>query len=1140
MMEVQSTPNRAGSIVAFCFVAASVAPLFIAGPLGAQTNVGRILGKVVDPSGAAVRGCKVEAINTGTKISQIVQADELGLYVFPSLPAGVYDVRVESKGFRRSEELGVVLDPTSERVIDFKLVLGAATETVTVSAAVQQVQTSSGEVSSVIDNVQLSQIPLIGRNYSQLLWLVPGSVATPVTTTGSATTNAIPNPFGLNLSALGQRINGVRSQSTEFTLDGARNIDQGTAQNQMMNPSSEAIEEVKVNTASYSAEFGGRAGSSVNVVTKSGTQQFHGTLFEYVRNNWFDARTFFTAVAAPPLHFNNFGGVVGGPVFIPKKWNMEKNKLFFFYSQEWKYDHEGVTNNNTVPTAAERQGNFQNSSLTAPVDPLNNNAPFPNKAIPASRFSTNGPLLLTPIPLPNSPLSSGHTYISTGTNRTNPRQELARGDYYLSRNTELTYRWTSDRYQFYDDFLNDTLGVPVGQRSRPGYITSISLSQTLSPTAFNFFTFSVAHNGIHATDLGSAIDRSTLGLTFPSVFPENGSRGFPAGEVPGPTVSIAGFTGYGAGQRAQYGEVFFFWRDGFSKVAGSHTLKFGADIHHGNRQNDTYANDQGVVTFNTSATLSTRNAIGDLLLGNFYTYQQDQLDTYTFDRWWEYDFYAQDSWRVNHHLTLEAGLRYNLMPPYINAQGNNATFVPSIFNPANAPAVSRANGAILNTGNPYNGIAILGSSWPAAAKGRLPQYNNPALQSLFIGLPLTGSNINKNDWSPRLGIVYDPFGNGKTAIRTGFGIFYDRMGTDVKVDLTSMPPFVSSANIFNGNIDNPGGGASSVFPSNLALWPLHLPDPTVMTWNFGVEQQLFENTILGVSYVGTAGRHLFRTDDINQLPVGTLLNPANSGANVNALRPYPGYAEIDGRDNGDNSHYNSLQVKLRKRTRSGLSFGVNYTFSRMLDDTAGSVAQVTVGGSAQNTYNANADYGLSAFQRKNVLNFNYIYELPFFAKSHNLVLRKAVGGWEIAGVTTFQSGAPNSVTVSQDIAGIGVGSSRASTNGQDPNLPAGQRTVSQWFNTQAFLPAASMVKGQFGNTGRDILIGPGFQVWSMSMIKNLSFGEKARVQFRAESYNLFNHPNFAGIGTTVGTSNFGSVTAAGPGRILSFGLKLMF
>ncbi len=684
MNQGRSKLNRVYSIAAVYFPLAFAFSCFFGVPVGAQTNVGRISGKVTDPSGAAVPNCKVEAVNTGTRIGQLVQTDELGLYVFPSLPAGVYDVRVENKGFRRTEESGVILDPTSERVIDFKLVLGSASESVTVAAAIQQVQTTSGEVSSVIDNMQLSQIPLIGRNYSQLLWLVPGSVATPVSTTGSATTNAIPNPFGLNLTALGQRINGVRSQSTEFTLDGARNIDQGTAQNQMMNPSSEAIQEVKVNTASYSAEFGGRAGSSVNVVTKSGTQQFHGTLFEYVRNNWFDARTFFTAGAAPPLHFNDFGGVIGGPVFIPKKWNVEKNKLFFFYSQEWKYDHEGTTNNNTVATAAERQGNFQNSSLTAPVDPLNN-TPFPNKIVPASRFSKNGPLLLTPIPLPNSALSSGHTFIATGINQTNPRQELLRGDYYISPKVVMTYRWTSDRYQFFDDFLNDSLGIPEGQRSRPGYITSIGLTQTLSPTAINTFNFSVDHNGIHATDIGDAIYRSTLGLTFPTVYPENGSRGFPAGQVPGPTVSIAGFTGYGAGQRAQYGEAYFFWRDGFTKVAGPHTLKFGADIHHGNRQNDTYANDQGVVTFNTSAALTSKNAIADVLLGNFYTFQEDQADTFTFDRWWEWDFYAQDSWRVNRHLTVEAGLRYNLMPPYINAQGNNATFVPHVFNPANVP-----------------------------------------------------------------------------------------------------------------------------------------------------------------------------------------------------------------------------------------------------------------------------------------------------------------------------------------------------------------------------------------------------------------------------------------------------------------------
>lgn len=992
---------------AIWLAAGLVAPVVLfqpSAPLKGQTTVGKILGKVIDPSGAPVPNCKVEAVNTGTKISQIVQTDELGLYVFPSLPAGTYDLHVERSGFRRSQESGVILDPISERVIDFKLTLGETAESVTVSAAVQQVQTTSGDVGSVVDNVQLSQIPLIGRNYSQLLWLVPGSVATPVSTTGSATTNAVPNPFGLNLTALGQRINGVRSQSTEFTLDGARNIDQGTAQNQMMNPSSEAIEEVKVSTASYSAEFGGRAGSSVSVVTKSGTQQFHGTLFEYVRNNYFDARSFFTSVN-PPLHFNDFGWVIGGPVYVPGKWNIQKNKLFFFYSQEWKYDHEGTTYNDTVPTAAERQGNFQNSSLTAPVDPLNNNAPFANKIVPVSRFSKNGPLLLEPIPLPNSSLASNHTFIAVGENQTNPRQELARGDYYITPNMELTYRWTSDRYQFYDNFLNDNLGVPEGQRSRPGYITSISLSQTISPTAFNNINFSVDHNGIKATDLGDEIDRSTLGVTIPLIWPETGSRGFPAGQDPVPTVAISGFTGYGAGQRAQYGEAYFFVRDGFSKVAGAHTLKFGADIHHGNRQNDTYANDQGVVTFNTSATLTTKNAIADTLLGNFYTFQEDQMDTYVFDRWWEWDFYAQDSWRVSHNFTLELGLRYNLMPPYINAQGNNATFVPSRFNPAQEPTIVRSSGAIVaNTGNPYNGIAILGSNWPSAAKGRLPQYNNAALNSLFVGLPLTGSNVNKNDWSPRIGIAYDPFGNGKTAIRAGFGIFYDRVGTDSRVDLATMPPFVSSVTVYNGNIDNPGGGSTNSFPSNLAMWPLHLPDPTVMTWNFGVQQQVFENTILDVAYVGTVGRHLFRTIDINQLPVGALDIPANSGANVNSLRPYPGYAEIDGRDNGDNSNYNSLQVKFSKRTRSGFSYGVNYTFSRLLDDTAGGVAQVTAGGSPQNNYNALADYGLSAFHRANALNFNYIYELPFFMTSPNKFLRKAVAGWEVAGVTTFRAG----------------------------------------------------------------------------------------------------------------------------------------
>ncbi len=369
------------------------------------------------------------------------------------------------------------------------------------------------------------------------------------------------------------------------------------------------------------------------------------------------------------------------------------------------------------------------------------------------------------------------------------------------------------------------------------------------------------------------------------------------------------------------------------------------------------------------------------------------------------------------------------------------------------------------------------------------------------------------------------------------------MGTDSSFGITAIPPFVSVANIFDGNIDNPAGGARRNFPSNLAYWPLYVPEPRIITWSFGVQRELPHNIILETNYVGTSGRHLERTTNINQLPAGTRLNPPASSTNVNALRRYRGYADITARDQADNSIYNGLQVSANRRMRSGLSFGASYTFSRTLDTTGGG-SNTT--GLPQNSYDARPDYGLSVIHRKNVLNFNYVYDLPFFARHPNALARQALGGWSIAGVTSFQSGAPNSVTVPVDVARIGASSTRASVNG-DPNLSKGQRTLARWFNAEAFLAPERMVQGQFGNSGRNVLIGPGFQVWDASLLKNFSFRDKARLQFRAESFNLMNHPNFTSINTSVRfdsqgrpTQNYGAVTGAGPGRVLSLGLKLIY
>ena len=501
------------------------------------------------------------------------------MFVYPSLPAGTYDLRVEREGFKASEERGLVLDAASSRDVTVVLDVGQITESVSVSASAEQVQTTSGNVGRVINEQQVSQIALNGREYTQLLRLVPGVMATTL------------NVFNPQLALDQQRVNGIRTQSSYFLVDGAENHDNGANSNGLVDPNVDAIAEVKLDSSSYSAEFGGRAGATINLVTKSGTREFHGTLFEFVRNDAFDARSF-SAIKVDPLRFNDFGGTLGGPVFIPGKFNRNRDKLFFFFSEEWKYTRLGQTMVNTVPTAAERAGDFRSSSLPAPVDPVTG-TPFADRVVPSSRWSKNGPQLLKPYPLPNF-VGPGGNYVASGVAQTDYREELLRLDYNISQNTQLSYRFTNDKWYIVFPFRNNTLEFVPNPRPRPGYLTSISLQHTFSPTMLNYFSFSIGKNSIQGTPDDSLITRSALGLTFPEIFPTNRS-------AVAPPVSIAGFAGYNSGDRIKNGNGTFQWRDDFTKVAGSHTLKFGAQITRARKNENTNVRDEGSVTFNTSA-----------------------------------------------------------------------------------------------------------------------------------------------------------------------------------------------------------------------------------------------------------------------------------------------------------------------------------------------------------------------------------------------------------------------------------------------------------------------------------------------------------------------------------------------------------
>src|SRR5215471_298177 len=990
----------------------------LAGPLMmAQSTVGSISGTVTDSSGAAVPDCAVSATNdqTGQKIT--VQTQDTGLYVFASLASGSYTLVAEKAGFRVAERTDVLLDAASRRTVDFTLEVGAVSETVNVAAAAEQVQTSSGDIGRLINNQQLNEISLNGRNYSQLLRLIPGAVATNL------------DPFTLALSTTGQRINGVRSDSIYFTFDGIENMDNGGMINAAVNPNADSIAEVKILTASYSAEFGGRSGALVNVVTKSGTREFHGTLFEFVRNDSFDARSFF-ARQVDPLRFNDFGYTLGGPVYIPHKWNADRNKLFFFLSQEWKYTHLGQVRLGQVPTQGERNGDYRTSTLPAPIDPLNGQ-PFPDRIVPAARWSKNGPALLKPLPLPNFD-GPGGNYATAAMSRTDPRELLLRFDYLAPPKTQISGRWTHDEWEIFDAFQGSSLGIVPGFRPRPAYVPFVSVTHSFSPTTLNYFSFGISHDIIRGDPQNAILRRSALGITFPEIYPPN-RFGI------GPNLNISGFSGYNGGDRIKKYTSTFQWRDDFSKVIGAHNLKLGAQITRSRTDENIRLSDQGEVTFNTSAQRTTRNVIADVLLGNFQNYTEGTDDAFYFGRFNQFEFYFQDSWKVRRNLTLELGVRYNFLPPWYNVLGDTSTFLADLYNPAKAVSISPADGSILpNSGDPYNGLALFGSGFPDPAKGRIAQASDPSLQRLFVGLPRSGYGAQYRDISPRIGFAWDPFGHGKTSVRGGYGIFYDRTPTNTLIAASSNPPFAGIANIFDGNIDNPGGGTARSFPPNLTVFPRQLKTPSIMSYNVGIQHELPHSLLVDIAYVGNLGRHLARSININQLQEGARLNPPASNINVNALRPYLGYGSISVRDQGDNSNYNSLQVAVSRRIRQGFSVTANYTFSKALDDTSGT---------PQNAFNSRPDYGLSAVQRAHVLNVNYIYELPFLRHHPNALVRKTLAGWEISGVTFYQSGAPNTISVPVDVGRIGAGSTRAIVIG-DPNLPKDDRTLARWFNTE--------------------------------------------------------------------------------------------
>lgn len=1124
----------------------------------AQTIVGRIAGTVTDAAGATVPGAKILITNEATAITREATTDPNGFYVVTNLPVGNYRVSVEAQGFKKSAKTGYDLGADGRLTVDFKLEPGAVTETVEVVASTgETVNSTSGEVARVIDQAQVQELALNGRNYMQLASLIPGAPLI-------GDDNALALTTSLSVS---QPINGSRGISNNLTVDGGFNLDSGSNGSQINNVGIDFIREVNIKTSNFSAEYGRNSGASINVVTRSGGNKFNGSAFEYLRNEKLDANNFFNNsrnLARAPLRFNNFGWSFGGPII--------KDKFHFFAGMEWKYIRQFTTANlRTLPTRAEREGDFSfrlrgpdgvvgtadDGVLRNPANALNTCvAPvitsgvvttqairtgcFANNQIPTSLITPDGRAIAN---VYNAMEKAAASYLDNaasnnalfqGSNPFNFRQELVRLDYRFNAQHAIYGRYLHDDYNLIDPFgtfITSQLPTIPTNRRRPGYGIQLSHTWMLTPTLINEAKINTSWNRQRVPPVGDAWKRETYGFQFKQLFENGGPY-----ENSIPQVSVAGYASWrGAVQSLLSPTTDIAIIDNISWVRRSHAIKAGIAIIRNRKDQNGRTDYAGNLNFSSDTGNANRTfqSFADALLGNFRTYSEADVDPVGLFRFSQYEAYASDNWKLHRKLSIEIGLRYQYgIPTY--AQGNNlANFDLALYDPAKAVTVL-ANGTIdaSKGGNPLNGIVRTGSV-PQNELGRIPTGNSP----LTLSVPATerrGIYAPQHLFAPRFSFAFAPFDDNKTAIRGGFGMFYDRPEGNLIYASANLPPFSNSALYESGNVANLANArlsAPAPFANINSIDP-GLQVPYQMNYSLSIQREMPKGIFVEAAYVGNLGRHLIRQPDINQPTFAALranqLLPSAQRLVTNALRPYKGYSAILYRLSDSSSNYNALQLYAAKR-KGNLTMTVSYTWSKALGDSSGN------GDNPEDPFNRDFNYGPLSFDRRYVLVTTYTYRLPRLRSSNNFV-KNAFGGWEVSGITRFQTGAYQTPSANSSI-----GNRRADVVfGQSFT---GDRTVERWFNTAAFSGVNTAVpefENRRGTAGVGILEGPRYRKWDVSLRKWFSLNERFRLQFQGDMFNMFNNTNFNNPSVNLADLNYGRIASAQTPRQVQLALRLTF
>ncbi len=1172
----------------------------------AQTTSGSITGTVTDPNQAAIANATVRITEESKSFTLSATTDGEGRFVFPQVPPGTYKMLIEAGGFKKLERAGVLLVANDKLTLgDLVLQVGGASETVTITAEATLVQAESGERSYAVQGEVVRNIAVNGRNFAALAVISQGLV--PVNTpSGDSRVDDI-----TQISA-----NGLRMSANNLQIDGVATVDTGN-NGQLVQVTLDAIAEFKVLTSNYQAEYGRSAGAQISAVTRSGTKDFHGSFYAFRRHDGLNANTWINNhtpskdaagnsrnfTPKPKLDQRDIGYTIGGPVWIPKVFNESKDKLFFFFSQEYQHrltPPAGPTRV-TVPTALERAGDFSKS-----VDSSGNPFPYirdyttnlPCNAsdtrgcfqdggvlgkIPQNRLYQTGLNILKLYPMPNTS-GVGFNYITEEPTSAPQRQDLIRMDWNISNN------WRANgKYLFYKNSPTQPYGSFVLGTNMPDFATDFpnnrygvtgTVTGSLNTTTVLEVTFGQSHNSIDILPHNPNFNRTALNLTgIPLLFKDPVQLDLPpqfifnGGRIAnGPNIGSnnAPFHNFNT-TRDLAGSV--------SKIWGPHNAKFGVFWQNSFKPQSSFANNNGQYNFvdNASNPFDTGFGFANAAIGVYNQFTQASVYAVGEYRYNNVEWYAQDNWKLTSRLTLDYGMRFYWIQPQFDESSQTANFLPDQYSAANAPRLYQpaiVNGVRVGI-DPVTGQQVAGTyiGRIVPGTGKLTASGVP-INGVFQAGQGIEQGLYRNrgvHFAPRFGFAYDVRGDQRLVVRGGAGAFYDRPQGNTVFDLVQNPPTTLQTTLFFGRMQDVGTGQVLIAPPSLVAIDHEGKIPTTYAYNLGVQYKLPFESVLDVSYVGTSGQHLLQRRSINAPPYGAAYLPQNQdptaapstvpGATalpVDFLRPYQGFGQIQYIEPASSSNYHSLQTSLNRRFSRGLLLGVNYTWSKALGTQSADLQGVAGFGAAHNLDNRRANYGPLDFDIRHNFSANFVYELP--KATQNKALGYALNDWQLSGIYHYVTGQPYNVGI--NVSGISAYTLTGTQNVEGARIvllknPGSGHSSDPYhmFDTTAFaLPKPGSVGFE---SGRNFLYRSPINSLDLSLAKRFRFKERAELRFQIDAFNAFNHTQFnnvnatfnGALGATTPTNlaaefgnptGFGAVTSVRPPRNLQLSARVQF